>query len=202
MTNHVMVKKQEILVRYLSFCGTNFALRAKPLLILLMIRSTFYGALRCFQGLALFSNRDWSILRNIEFQIFNTIEGIHRYTNLMIFHFLERDKYWQHLYIYIRIYVSYVSLTILLWCNITHKIYCRILPIFEIILVLFCHVLGSRPLEVQTNQISQPSNSFPDIDGVRVYCCIGIWVYLDSSILIESNATLDITRHHNKTQKK
>ena len=58
MTNHVMVKKQEILVRYLSFCGTNFALRAKPLLILLMIRSTFYGALRCFQGLALMSNRD------------------------------------------------------------------------------------------------------------------------------------------------
>ena len=50
MTNHVRVKKQEILVRYLYFCGTKFALRAKPFLIMLMIRSTFYGALRFFQG--------------------------------------------------------------------------------------------------------------------------------------------------------
>ena len=160
-----------------------------------MIKSTFYGALSFFQGLELFSYRDYFILRNIEFYIFNTmeIEGF--------FHFFDRENK-NHLFIYIRIYVSDVSLTILPWCNITHNIYCRILPIFEIILVLFCHIVGSRSLEIQTNQISQPSNSFPDTDGVWMYCCIGVWVYLDSSILIKPNATLNITRHHNKTQKK
>ena len=105
------------------------------------------------------------------------------------------------LYIYTFI-CSHVSLTILPWCNITHNTHCKILSVYENVLVLFRHVVGSRPLEVQTNQISQPRNSFPDIDGVWVYCCIGVWVYLDSSILIKSNATLDITRHHNKAQKK
>ena len=106
------------------------------------------------------------------------------------------------LLVYTSLHVGYVSLTILPWCNITHNIYCRILSIYENVLVLFRHVVGSRPLEVQTNQISQPSNSFPDIDRVWVYCCIGVWVYLDSSILIKPDATLNITRHHSKAQNK
>ena len=68
MTNHVRVKKQEILVRYLYFCGTKFALRAKPFLIMLMIRSTFYGAVRFFfKDVLLFSYGDYFVLRNIEF---------------------------------------------------------------------------------------------------------------------------------------
>ena len=80
MTNHVMVKKQEILVRYLSFCGTKFALRAKPLLILLMIRSTFYGALRFFQGLCLVFLRRLLYFEKHRIYIFNivVITSIHK----------------------------------------------------------------------------------------------------------------------------
>ena len=99
MTNHVMVKKQEILVRYLSFCGTKFALRAKPLLILSVIRGTFYGALRFFQGLFIIFL--WILLcfKKHRIYIFNIEESKYFFISLI-------GTNIDNLLVYIRLYVA------------------------------------------------------------------------------------------------
>ena len=99
MTNHVMVKKQEILVRYLYFCGTKFALRAKPFLIMLMIRSTFYGALRFFSRTLLSFLMQTTFFKKHRIYIFNIVESKYFFISLI-------GENIDNLLVYIRSYVA------------------------------------------------------------------------------------------------